>query len=145
MGVGAKVRLEDIQVAVVVEIADAQSHAALFAAVLVESDPSLESALGEGSVVVVAEEQARRSIAGDIDVGPAVAIEIGGSGGQGIVRFYGENAGLLADVRESAVAVVVIEAMPFLGHAVGTAEDRDAPPDTQRVLAANRNRVGIEY
>ena len=76
--------LEDVQVAVGIEVADGQAHAGLLLPVLAEGDAGLEALLGEGAVVVVAEQQAGRGVAGDVDVGPAVAVEIGGGDGEGV-------------------------------------------------------------
>ena len=65
------------------------AHAGLLLAVFAEGDAGLQAALGEGSVVVVAEEQAGRGVAGDVDVRPAVAIEIGCNGGKWVTRLHG--------------------------------------------------------
>src|SRR5204863_6724860 len=111
MGVGAEMRFEDIEMSVVVVIANSQTHAALLTPVLVQRYPGLETALRERAVVIVAEEQAGRGVAGHVDVGPAVAVEIGCGDRQGIVGFDAENAGSLADIRECPIAIVVVETM----------------------------------
>ena len=55
--------------------------------------PRFEALLGECAVVVVAEEQAGRGVAGHVDVGPAVVVEIGGDGGQSVPPFSLADAG----------------------------------------------------
>ena len=66
------------------EVADAESHAGLLHAVLAERDAALQTLFGERAVVVVVKQQARGRIAGDIDVGPSVVVEIRGHGGEPI-------------------------------------------------------------
>jgi len=80
MGVGAEVGFENVEVPVIVEIADPEPQAALLLAILVERHSGLEAALGERAVVVIAEEQAGRCIACHVNVRAAVAVEIGGGG-----------------------------------------------------------------
>ena len=91
VGVAAEMGFENVQVAVGVEVADADAHARLLLAVLAERDAALEALLGERAVAIVAEEQAGRGVAGDVDVGPAVAIEIGRGGGQRVARLHGRR------------------------------------------------------
>ena len=86
--------LENIEVAVGVEIADAHPHARLLLAVLAQRDAAFQALLGERAVAIVAEQQAGRGVAGHVDIGPAVAIEIGRHGGQRIAGFTAGDAGL---------------------------------------------------
>src|ERR1035441_9366122 len=110
VGVAAKMGLEDIQVAVRVEVSRGQAHARLFLSVLAERQAGFQALLGERAVTIVVEQQAGRGIAGHVDIGPAVAVEIGRRRGEGIARLHGGDAGLTAHVGEGAVAVVVAEA-----------------------------------
>ena len=72
-----KVRFYDMEVAVKPEVAHTDAHAGLDHAVLAQRDAVLQSLLGKRAVVIVAEEEARGRVPGDIDVGPAVVIEVG--------------------------------------------------------------------
>ena len=69
------------------------AHAGLFLAVLAQRYAALQALFGEGAVVIVVEEQAGRGVAGHVDIGPAVAVEIGGDGGQGVAGLHGRDTG----------------------------------------------------
>ena len=60
----------------------------------------------ERSVVLVVEQEVLGLVVGDVDIGVAVAVEIGGGDAHGAALELGD-AGLLADIGERAVAVVV--------------------------------------
>ena len=49
----------------------------LFESVFAERDAALECLLAERAIVLIAEEPARRGIARDVDVGPAVVVVVG--------------------------------------------------------------------
>ena len=89
-----EVGLEDVDVAVEIVVADAQAHARLFHAVLAQRHAALERFLAERAVVLVAEEPARGRVAGDVDVGPAVVVVVGGHGGHRVRPRGRRNAGL---------------------------------------------------
>ena len=137
--------LEDVEVAVEVEIADPDPHAGLLHAVFVERDAALEAGLGERAVVIVAEEEAGRGIAGDVDVRPAVVIEIGRDRGHAVAALGFGDARRIADVRERAVAVVVVERDRPGGKSARAAVDRHALPScsccSRRAWARTRNRT----
>ena len=82
-------------------------------------DTVFETALGERAVVVVAEQQVVGGVAGDVDIGPAIAVEISSDRGEAIARLHRGDAGFFADIGEGAVAVVVIEKAGFLRKPVG--------------------------
>ena len=133
-------RFENIEVAVGVEIADADTHAGLLLAILIQRHAALQTALGERAVVVVAEQQAGRRVARDVDIGPAVAIEIGGHGGQRVAGFTSENAGLLADIGECSVTVVVVQTAVLLRQPLRTA---DTPERRSNCTPDSCPRIGI--
>ncbi len=58
----------------------------------------------------------RRHVAGDVDVGPAVVVEIGGNDTEAVAAAGLQDAGFLADIGEGAVAIVVIKSI--VGQAV---------------------------
>ena len=76
--VAGKIGLGNVEEAVAVIIRDGDSHAGLKPSIVVVGDPGRAAALFERAVVPVAIEKARRLVAGDVDVGPAVVIEVGG-------------------------------------------------------------------
>ena len=73
----AEVRLHDVEETVLVVIGDGDAHSALLLAVLVQGDPGQQTRLLEGAVAAVVIEQARRRVARDVEVGVAVAVEVG--------------------------------------------------------------------
>jgi hypothetical protein len=66
-------------------VADGQSHACLFLAVLAIGNAAHSAFFAECAVVVVHEEQAGTGVAGDIDVRPSIVVEIAGNRGQAVV------------------------------------------------------------
>jgi hypothetical protein len=139
VGVAAKMRLEDIQVSVGIEVSKGQAHARLFLPVLAQRHAGFQALLGEGAVAIVVEEQAGRGVARHVNIGPAVAIEIGRHRGQAIARLHGGDAGFLAHVGERAVAVVVVEAATLLRQAARPAVDRHAEIAAARIFPAHRH------
>ncbi len=107
--------------------------------------PAITATIGERAVVIVLEQNARLRIDGDINVGPAVVVEIVRNRGDRIARPGFQNAGFLRDVGKRAVAVVVIEDVRVAGQSARAAHRRNAFPLAQRGLAAfHRRFCGIE-
>jgi hypothetical protein len=73
--------------------------------------------------VIVAEEEARSGIAGDVDIGPAVIIKIGRDGSKPVTsRRFGYARGYRY-VSECAVSVIVIKRVAAVGQTTRPAED----------------------
>ena len=79
-----KVRLEDVERAIGVDVAERHAHPGLRRPQLVVGRAARQRDVGEGAVVVVAVEDGGGRIGGDVDVDPAVAVEVGGRGRHGI-------------------------------------------------------------
>src|SRR5439155_18327408 len=84
-GVVREVGFEDVEPAVGVVVAGGSAHAGLFLAVFVVGATGLHGNVGEGAILVVAEQKTGCGITGDIDIGPAVVVEITGQRGERIV------------------------------------------------------------
>ena len=138
VGVVGEMRLEDVEVAVEIVVADGDAHAGLLHPVLAQRDAALERFFAERAVVLVAKEPARRRIAGDVDVGPAVVVVVRGHGGHRVRARGGRDARLPADVGERAVAVVVKELHRSGRQPARPAVHRHALPAAVRVLAGFR-------
>src|SRR5262249_7968572 len=108
-GVVGEMRFQDVQIAVQVEIPDANSHSRLFVAIFVQSDAAFEADVFERAVVVIAEQEAWRGITGDVDIGPAVVIEIRGHGSHHVATLGLGDSRRPAYIAESTVSIVVIE------------------------------------
>src|SRR5688572_5175557 len=130
--------------AVVIVIADPQPHPSLLPAVRIQRDSALETSFRERAVASVPEQKAGRGVARDVDIRPAVAIEVGSSRRERIIRLHRQYAGLLAHIGEGCVSVVMVQADPLLRKAIWSAKDRNPSANARGVLAANRNVVRIE-
>ena len=75
-GVFREMCLKHVEPAVEVEIANGDTHASLFVAVLIHGQAGLHPLLSEGAVSAIVEQQARSRVAGDIDILPAVAVQV---------------------------------------------------------------------
>ena len=70
---------------IAVVVADSQPHACLLLAILTVAHTAHSTFLAKCSVVVVHEQQAGARVAGNIDVGPAIVVEIRGNRSQAVV------------------------------------------------------------
>ena len=95
--------------AVAVVVGDRRAHAGLLASVFVEGRAGGDRDVGEGSVVIVAVENAGRAVAGDEDVGPAVVVEVERGDAEGVVAVGLVDVGFGGDVFEGAVAAIVVK------------------------------------
>ncbi len=75
-GVIGEVGFEDVEPAIAVVVADRDSHARLFVPVFAVGAAGNHRDIGEGAVVIVAEQNTRLGINRNVDVGPAVVVEI---------------------------------------------------------------------
>ena len=80
-------------------------------------------------------EQAGSHVAGYVDIGPAIVIEIGRHGPQSIPAAGVEDARFLRDIGKSAVAVVVVERVMGRGQSLRAAHNWRAFPEAGRHLA----------
>ena len=71
-----EVRADDVQPAISVEIADTHAHAGKSDSILVEGGAGRHGDFPKRPVVIVAIEQARRAVTGDVDIGPTVVVKI---------------------------------------------------------------------
>ncbi len=154
-----EIRSDDVQPAVGVEISDADAHAGQGDAILIERAAGRNRDLAEGPVVVVAIQQTRRAVAGDVDVRPAVVVEIrrrrshavrarrppvaadkhhrGGPARTGDARRF-------RDVGKCAVAAVAIEGVGAAGKSQRPAGDRDVVVAAVRRLTRPRRLRRVE-
>jgi len=117
---------EEVQVAVEVIITDADAHASLLVAIVAEGHATENAFFAERAVVIVHEQQAGSGIASDVDIRPAILVEIGGDHGHAVALGKSGDAGLLADVSEAAITIVAIQGMMTGGKAARATLDRHA-------------------
>ncbi len=135
-----------LQTSVRVEVADSHAHPRLFPAVLIQRHAAFETPLSEGSVAIVAQQQTRRSIAGNVDIPlSAIPVEVGRNGCQRIAWLNGRHAGCVAHIRKCPVSVVVVKPARLLRKAAWPAVNRNIPPLAIRRFPASWNLIRIEY
>src|SRR5580693_10079211 len=119
-------------------VANANPHPRLFFSVIAERYPSHHSLFAKRSVMVVHEEQTGGGIASNVDVGPAIFVQIRRHDGHAIALCSRSDAGLLADVGKRPVAVVSVERMVPRGKPPRSALDGNPFPIAIGVRSRNR-------
>ncbi len=135
---------EDVQLPVEIVIADAEAHAGLLLPVFVQGHAALEPLFDEGAVVPVAEVETGCGIAGDVQVGPSVVVEIGCDSSQPVTALGVGQSGLASYVCEGAIAVIVVERDTFRRQSARPAVHRNALEIAVFVLAGARHLLRIE-
>src|ERR1700737_430653 len=102
-------------------VADADAHASLLHAVFAQRGAAQHPFFAKSSVTIVHEEETGSGVTGDVDVRPSVFVKIGGNGRHTVGGGGTRDAGFLAYIGESSVAVVAIERIPAGGQAQGPA------------------------
>jgi len=143
-GVVAEVRLEDVQIAVQVVVADRQAHPRLFHPVSVQRHSAFQPDIRKRSVVIVAQQETRRRIAGNIEVGPAIVVEIRRYRGQRIASLRLDEPRRRRHVRECFIPVVAIEFQPARRQTARPAGNRHSLPVARGRFSQLRHRVQIE-
>ena len=133
--VAGEIGLGQVQEAVVVEVAHRDAHAGLQASIGVKSDARRFAALLEGAVAAVAKQQTRRHVARHIEVRPAVVVEIGADGLQGVAATGLQNAGRRRDVAKGSVELLMIEQVRGERQAARAAHHGNLFPDAVFALA----------
>src|SRR5438876_1801671 len=75
-GIGGKICFENIELAVAIKVTNGRSHAGLLAAVFIESGAGRDRHVCKRPIAIVVIKNARRAVARDVDVPPAVVIKI---------------------------------------------------------------------
>src|SRR5262249_5879900 len=91
-GVVGEVCFENIQPTIAVVVADRDSHPRLLVAVVAVCATGGDSNLAESAVVVVVEEHAGLGVHGDMNVGPAIVVEIVRNGRNRVTRTWLQDA-----------------------------------------------------
>jgi len=125
-GVAGKIGFDEIEIAVEIVIGGGDAHAGLGLAVGAERAAGFESDVREGAVLFVLIERAGGGIVGDVNVRPAVIVEIGSEHAEAVGAVGVEDAGFFGDIGEGAVAIVVIENIFSAKQAGRAAGDHDA-------------------
>src|SRR4029078_7329758 len=103
-----------------------------------QCDAARERLSYERAVLLVDVEEVGGGVVGDVEIGPAIVVEVEPRDAQGEVAARIGHAGLLRHVGELAVAVVVEEEIAFTLQAARPALHRDAAVFAGLVLAELR-------
>src|SRR5580765_3845007 len=134
-GIVGKVSLEDVEIAIEVDIPNCYAHSGLFESILAERDAAFKSLLAKSAIVLIAKQPAGGGITGDVNVGPAVVIVIGCNACHGKGTGRGCHATLFTDVSKSAVPVVMKKLHEACRQASGATVHRNAFPCAVRIRA----------
>src|SRR4029077_10238078 len=108
-GIVGKISLENVQLAVAIEIGDGGTHAGLRAAVFIEGRSGGDGNVGEGSIAIVVIQNAGSAVASDKNIRPAIVVKIQSGDAKRIVPGGLIDVGFLGDVFKRAVAAIVIQ------------------------------------
>src|SRR5437660_7847021 len=78
---GAVVReigFENVELSIAIEVGDGGPHAGLFTSVFIECRACYDCDVGKSAIVIIAIENAGRAVTRDVNVGPAIVIEVDG-------------------------------------------------------------------
>src|SRR5262249_13762452 len=117
------------------EVSYRNAHTRLQGAIEVECHPGGGPAFFECSVTLVLEKETGCHVTGDIDVRPAVVVEVRRRDAEPIAATRPQDAGFFGDIGEGSVAVVVIKNIVSKGQAAGAAHDGDFLPDAEVAFA----------
>ena len=108
-GLELEMRLDDVEVAIQVVVADADSHSGHLLPIRADGHAAHQAFFAEGAVVVVEQQQACGGVTGHIEIWPAIFVGIKRNGRQPVRSFEGGDPRLLRDIGEGAVPVVPIQ------------------------------------
>src|SRR5229473_2372588 len=139
--VASKICFDEIEIAVEIVIGGGDAHAGLGLAVGAESAARFQGDVYEGAVLFVLIQRAGGGVVGNVNVRPAIVVEISGEHAEAESAVSLEDAGFFADVGEGSVAVVVIE------NVLAAVESRRAAGDHDAFVEAGTgfgNRRGLQ-
>src|SRR6266404_2543211 len=125
-GISGEICFDEIEIAVEIVIGGGDAHAGLGLAVGAESAARFQGDIDERSVLLVLIQRAGCRIVGNVNVRPAVVVQIGSEHAEAKSAVSLEDAGFFADVGESSIAVVVIKNVLAAVESRRTARDHDA-------------------
>ena len=143
-GVVREIGFEDVEPAIAVVVGNSDAHAGLLMTAVAVGAIGHDGDIGKCAVMVVLKQDAGLGIDGDIDIRPAIVVEVIGDGSDGIARAGLENAGLLRNVGEGPIAIVVIEDVGVRRKTARAAHDGYALPLAVVRCIGGWNFVGIE-
>ena len=127
-----------------VDVAGGGAHPRLRHAVLAERRAARDGDVAERAVLVVAVLNGRRRVRRDVQIDPAVLVEVGRHHRHRKPVAHARDAGRLGHIGEASIAQVAIQQVGVGRQTLGAAVDRDALPQTVHALARLGGRREIE-
>src|SRR6202040_1917688 len=122
-----------------------EAHSSLLGSVLVVRHSRLSPNVAERPIVVIVIQDAGGRVAGNVNIWPAVMVEIRRQRSKSVTSRCVENAGFLRDVGEGAIAVVVIEGVHARLETPRPAHYVNPLPLTPAALSRPRHGVVAEF
>ena len=108
MGVVGEICLEDVQQSTAVDVSCAHAHPGLLPSIFVESKTGTNADFFEGFAAQVVIVQTRGGIAGDVNVGPPIIIEVASERGKSVVVFGPGDMNLIRNIGEMPMPIILI-------------------------------------
>ncbi len=105
IGLPRVVGQKDVLVTIVVHIGDIDTHGSLSLAFRIDRTTGQQGVVPEGAVPIVHEQQIGHAVVGDVEIGPAIEVEVGRSDTQASPRLD-SDAGLDRDILEGSIAAI---------------------------------------
>ena len=104
-----EIGFENVQATVAIEIGDTRSHTCLLASILVECGTCGYRNISESSVTIVVVQNAGSAVAGDVNVRPAVGVEVESRDTERVMAIGAIEVRFNCDIFECTVAAVAIK------------------------------------
>ena len=127
-----------------IEVGRRHSHAGLFAPLVVIGDTGQPANLFEALSLEIVEVEARRGIARDVDVRPAIVVEIPNQRSEAVVVLGRRDVHPIRDIGKVPVPIILIEGDRLARQASRTADDRQPLPFALRLFSRMRCLGRIE-
>src|SRR5215510_8756950 len=121
--IALKIGFYDIEEPILIVVSGCNSHSGLLLSVIVEAGSRHYAHVRECTVAFVVVEDARRGIACDVNIRPAIVTEIGYYGAEGVAASDFCDAGFFRDIAEGAITVVVVGSVGSRRQASWTAHN----------------------
>ena len=125
ISVARKVGLDDIERSVPVVVSDGDAHTCLRLSLSGKRGAALDGNIAERPVHLVQVERRRRRIVSDVNIRPAVVVQVRRRNAETVGAHGGPHAGFLAHIGEGSVTVVVVQDVASAGQAGWSARDQD--------------------
>src|ERR1700733_2809283 len=141
IGIAGEVSLHNVEFAVAIIVADGNTHARLRLCLSRKRRASLDGDIAKRSVLLIQIKGCRRRIVSDVNIRPAVVVQIRSSDAQSIRADCGPHAALLAHVLKRSIALVVIKKVLSAGQSGRSAGHEDSLVSAGSIL---RQRCSLQ-